>query len=74
MDGAASHSQPLGRSRSDFEVFYAGWSDDVYGTLAATLRNSQLLMTIEVVAEGTELVTKSEVAKLDCYKCSPRHY
>lgn len=42
MDLAVSHSQPLGRSRSDFEVFYADWSDEVYRTLAVTLRDSEL--------------------------------
>lgn len=42
MDVAVSHSQPLGRSRSDFEEFYADWSDEVYRTLAVTLRDSEL--------------------------------
>jgi RNA polymerase sigma-70 factor (ECF subfamily) len=42
MDVTVSDSHPLGRSRSDFEVFYADRSDEVYRTLAVTLRNSEL--------------------------------
>lgn len=42
MDATVSHSQPFGRSPSDFEVFYADRSDQVYRTLAVTLRNSEL--------------------------------
>jgi RNA polymerase sigma-70 factor (ECF subfamily) len=42
MDTAVSRSQPFGRSRSAFEVFYADRSDEVYRALAVTLRNSEL--------------------------------
>lgn len=41
MDVAVSHS-PAGRPRSDFETFYASGRDEVYRTLAVTLRNSEL--------------------------------
>lgn len=42
MDAAVSRLQPIGRSRSDFEAFYADRSDEVYRTLAVTLRDSDL--------------------------------
>lgn len=37
-----SHSQPIGRSHSDFEIFYTDRWNEVYRTLAVTLRNSDL--------------------------------
>ena len=42
MDAAVSRFQPIGRSRSDFEAFYADRSDEVYRTLAVTLRDWDL--------------------------------
>lgn len=42
MDVTVSHSRSRGRSRSDFEVFYADRSDEVYRTLAVTLRDPEL--------------------------------
>ena len=42
MDLAVTDSQHVARPRSEFEVFYADRRDELYRTLAVTLRNSDL--------------------------------
>lgn len=42
MDRSVSHSQSIVRARSDFETFYSDRSDEVYRTLAVTLRDYEL--------------------------------
>jgi DNA-directed RNA polymerase specialized sigma24 family protein len=42
MDVTVPHLHPFGRSRSDFELFYAERRDEVYRTLAVSLRNAEL--------------------------------
>lgn len=37
-----AHSQARGRPRSSFEIFYADRADELYRTLAVTLRDSEL--------------------------------